>query len=93
MDPGAEQWDEFRLSHYFDLIAGTSTGAIIAVDTVDLDAESVKELLPDLTDNDQINSLSEMDAPENMEVLHRLGVKLAERDVKTEHFSSIFNLN
>ena len=60
---------------------------------VDLDAESVKKLLPDLTDSDQIKSLSEMDAPENMEVLHRLGVKVAERDVKSEHFSSTFNLN
>ena len=75
-----------------DLIGGEPQLSYLRYD-VDLDAESVKNLLPDLTDSDQINSLSEMDAPENMEVLHRLGVKVTERDVKSEHFSSTFNLN
>ena len=38
-------------------------------------------------------SLSEMDAPENMDILYKLGVLAARRDVKADDFPSNFNLS
>ena len=53
---------------------------------------SVQNLDPSLTDSKLIESLSAMDAPENMKVLHKLGVLAAERDVKSSHFAATFDL-
>jgi hypothetical protein len=39
-----------------------------------------------------IASLVEMDAPDNMEVLHRLGCLAAERDVRAKDFPAGFDL-
>ena len=54
---------------------------------------SIQELDPTLTDEKQINSLSEMDAPENMDILHEIGVLAAKRDVKEDNFPLNFNLS
>jgi predicted acylesterase/phospholipase RssA len=74
-----------------DLVAGEPLLTYLRYN-VDLRAESVKNLDPSLTDTEQIDSLSAMDAPENMEVLHRLGTSAAEQDVKDRHFTPIFDL-
>ena len=59
---------------------------------VDLDKESVQELDPEMTDEELIASLSTMDAPENMEVLHKLASIAADREVKAGDFDSNFDL-
>ena len=59
---------------------------------VDLRKKSVQQLDPTLTKNSLINSLSEMDAPENMKTLYELGKLAAERDVKAVDFASVFDL-
>jgi len=43
-------------------------------------------------DAKQVESLSEMDAPENMDLLHQIGIALAARDVRESDFPSRFNL-
>jgi hypothetical protein len=59
---------------------------------VDLRADEVRLLDPDLRDGKVIESLSAMDAPENMATLHRLGALAADRDVKETHFPENFDL-
>jgi hypothetical protein len=59
---------------------------------VDLRKESVQKLDSNLTDSNKIESLSAMDAPENMEVLHTLGVRAADLNVKDSHFAARFDL-
>jgi predicted acylesterase/phospholipase RssA len=59
---------------------------------VDLRATRVQELEPALTDAKLIESLSAMDSPANMTVLHRLGTLAAQRDIKAEHFPATFDL-
>jgi hypothetical protein len=59
---------------------------------VDLRATSLQELEPALTDPKLIESLSAMDSPANMTVLHRLGTLAAQRDIKAEHFPARFDL-
>lgn len=59
---------------------------------VDLGKERVQELDPALIDEELIASLSSMDAPENMEVLHKLALTAAERDVSGGDFESNFDL-
>lgn len=59
---------------------------------VDLGKERVQELDPALIDEELIASLSSMDAPENMEVLHKLALTAAERDVSAGDFESNFDL-
>lgn len=58
---------------------------------VDLRAEEVKKLDSSLGD-ELIESLSAMDAPENMAVLYRLGQTAAGRDIAAEHFPAAFDL-
>jgi len=74
-----------------DLIAGQPLLQYMRYN-VELTEESVRELLPGLNDVKQIESLSEMDAPENMNILHELGVALAKRDVENNHFPQHFDL-
>lgn len=59
---------------------------------VDLGKESVQKLDPALADDAQIASLTEMDAPENMEVLYKLGCLAADRDVRGADFPVRFDL-
>jgi hypothetical protein len=59
---------------------------------VDLAVDAVLALNPKLKSMEKIESLTAMDAPENMETLHRLGRLAAERDVQTNDFAGIFDL-
>jgi predicted acylesterase/phospholipase RssA len=59
---------------------------------VGLDRESIRRLDEKLAGTEKIGSLIEMDAPENMEVLHRLGMLAGRRDVVASHFEPLFNL-
>jgi hypothetical protein len=59
---------------------------------VDLRATSLQELEPALKDPKVIESLSAMDSPANMTLLHRLGTLGAKRDIKAEHFPATFDL-
>ena len=59
---------------------------------VDLRTEEVKKLDPGLENDELIESLSAMDAPENMETLYRLGRAAAVRDIAAEHFPTTFDL-
>ena len=59
---------------------------------VELSAESVRALDPTPPDAGRVASLNEMDAPENMEYLHKLGTLAGKRDVKDAHFGRAFDL-
>jgi predicted acylesterase/phospholipase RssA len=59
---------------------------------VDLRTSSVRELEPALKDAKQIESLSAMDSPANMTILHRLGTLAAQRDIIPAHFPAAFDL-
>jgi len=74
-----------------DLVTGAPLLSYLRYN-VDLRKSSVKVLDPSLTDSKVIELLSEMDAPENMAVLHRLGTLAAKRDVKATDFPSVFDL-
>ncbi|MCL4799126.1 MAG: patatin-like phospholipase family protein [Burkholderiales bacterium] len=74
-----------------DLLAGAPLMTYLRYN-VDLRAESVRRLDPTMRDTKRIESLSAMDDPENMAVLHRLGVLAAELDIRAEHFPAGFDL-
>jgi hypothetical protein len=74
-----------------DLLGGAPLVSYLRYD-VDLGRENIQELDGALADTDKISSLSEMDAPENMDVLHRLGLLAGRRDVTASHFAPIFDL-
>jgi hypothetical protein len=59
---------------------------------VNLTFADVHELEPALKDADDVAALSAMDAPENMETLHGLGVAAGKRDVQPSHFPAAFDL-
>ena len=59
---------------------------------VDLRPESVRSLDGTLAAMDTVTSLSAMDAPGNMEALHRLGRLAAARDVRETDFGRVFDL-
>jgi uncharacterized protein len=59
---------------------------------VDLTVDRVRQLDPTLTDVQQIESLTAMDAPENMSTLHRLGGLGAKRDMRPGDFPGHFDL-
>jgi predicted acylesterase/phospholipase RssA len=74
-----------------DLVAGAPLLSYLRYN-VDLRAEQVRALDSTLTSSKTIKSLSEMDAPENMDVLHRLGALAGERDVRPGDFAAHFDL-
>lgn len=74
-----------------DLVAGAPLLSYLRYN-VDLRSESLALLDPALTDPKLIESLSAMDAPENMTVLHRLGQLAAERDIRDSDFATNFDL-
>jgi predicted acylesterase/phospholipase RssA len=73
-----------------DLVAGAPLMSYLRYD-VDLAEQSVLARMPDLEKN-RIQALSEMDAPENMDILHKLGTLTAERDVSSSDFAAVFDL-
>jgi len=73
-----------------DLVAGAPLLSYLRYN-VSLRKDSVRKLDPNLTDK-LIESLSEMDAPENMPILHKLGALAAEQQVRDSHFAAKFDL-
>ncbi|MBM3524279.1 MAG: hypothetical protein FJX57_15095 [Alphaproteobacteria bacterium] len=74
-----------------DLIGGSPLLSYLRYD-VDLIETAVRALAPELTDAAVIRSLSEMDAPENLDPLHRLGDRAGARDVRAHDFPTHFDL-
>jgi len=74
-----------------DLVAGVPLISYLRYN-VDLGKEGVQRLDPALNDDAMIASFVEMDAPENMDALHRLGCLAAERDVRDKDFPAGFDL-
>ena len=59
---------------------------------VDLQFAAVKDFKSAPKDADEVAALSAMDAPENMQILHALGVEAGQRDVSDDHFPKQFDL-
>ena len=59
---------------------------------VELTQKGVQDLDPGIVDLEKIRSLKEMDTPENMKTLHRLGELAAARAIKDQHFPDHFDL-
>ena len=74
-----------------DLVAGAPLVNYLRYN-VDLSVAQVQKLDPSLTNIEQIQSLTAMDAPANMDVLHRLGVLAAARDLREDDFPVSFDL-
>ncbi len=89
--PTAREIDRELADLRHDLVAGAPLLSYLRYN-VDLRKKSVQQLDPNLTDNKLIKSLSEMDAPQNMDMLYQLGKLAAERDVNAGDFASVFDL-
>jgi hypothetical protein len=74
-----------------DLVAGAPLISYLRYN-VDLTVAKVQELDDTLKKVDQIESLTAMDAPENMDALHRLGKLAAKRDLRADDFAVHFDL-
>jgi len=74
-----------------DLAGGTAQISYLRYN-VSLAPDSVKALDPTPPDAARLASLNEMDAPENMDYLHKLGTLGGKRDVKDAHFARAFDL-
>lgn len=59
---------------------------------VDLQSAAVRDLLGDEAGAVAVEDLTAMDAPENMPVLHRLGIAAGQRKVQSGHFPPTFDL-
>lgn len=75
-----------------DVLGGTPLLRYLRYD-VDLGDENIRNLDQALVGTDKIRDLGKMDAPKNMEVLHRLGMLAGKRDVSASHFDSVFDLH
>lgn len=73
-----------------DLIGGRAQLSYLRYN-VDLSRDEVLKLDPALAD-ELITRLSEMDAPENMETLFRLGGLAADREVQSDDLPAVFDL-
>jgi predicted acylesterase/phospholipase RssA len=74
-----------------DLVAGTPLMSYVRYD-VELKEAAVDDLLGQDAKTIALENLSAMDAPENMDALHKLGVAAGKRFVKGDHFPAAFNL-
>jgi len=59
---------------------------------VDLQTAAIRDLLGDEANALAAEDLTAMDAPENMPVLHRLGIAAGQRKVRSDHFRRLFDL-
>ncbi len=89
--PTARQIDRELGDLRHDLIGGTPLMTYLRYNA-DLSVECVRALLPELTDTRRIKSLTAMDAPENMPLLHRIGTVVGEQSVKAGDFPAHFDL-
>jgi uncharacterized protein len=74
-----------------DLVAGKPLLNYLRYN-VDLSVAQVQKLDKSLTNVAQIQSLTAMDAPDNMDILHRLGTLAGERDLREDDFPVCFDL-
>lgn len=74
-----------------DLIGGAALLSYLRYN-VELQPAVIRELLGDEANTVAMENLTAMDAPENMQVLHRLGVAAGQRRVQSDHFPAAFNL-
>ena len=74
-----------------DLVGGQALLSYLRYD-VDLRPASIHDLLGEEAMAIAVENLTAMDAPENMKVLHRLGVAAGERKVQSAHFPGTFDL-
>lgn len=74
-----------------DLAGGAPLLTYVRYD-VDLRPAAVRDLLGSEADTVAAEDLSAMDAPENMQALHRLGIAAGRRDVLSGHFPAAFDL-
>ena len=74
-----------------DLVAGAPLISYLRYN-VDLSVAKVQQLDDSLKDVEEIASLTAMDAPENMDTLHRLGTLAAKRDLRADDFAVHFDL-
>jgi predicted acylesterase/phospholipase RssA len=74
-----------------DLAGGKPLLSYVRYD-VDLRPAAIQDLLGEEAKTMAVENLSAMDAPENMQALHRLGVVAGERKVKGDHFPGTFDL-
>ena len=75
-----------------NLIGGTPQLSYLRYDA-DLSRTGVTQLDHNIKDLELIDSLSTMDAPENMPLLHHIGQRAAFRDIKPDHFPNSFDLS
>ena len=57
-----------------------------------LEAAAIRDLLGNEADTLPVDNLSAMDAPENMDALHRLGIAAGKRDIRSDHLPPAFDL-
>ena len=89
--PTARRIDSELESLDGDLIGGVPLLTYVRYNA-GLDAKSVGELLKEKAREIPVENLSAMDAPENMDALHRIGLAAGKRDVRSDHFPETFNL-
>jgi predicted acylesterase/phospholipase RssA len=74
-----------------DLAGGTALLSYLRYNA-DLRPAAIRELLGTEANTIAMENLTAMDAPENMQALHRLGVAAGQRHVKSDHFRATFDL-
>lgn len=88
--PRAREIDRVVGDLRHDVLGGTPLLTYLRYDT-SLAPAAVQALLPDVP-TDAALTLSEMDAPENMALLHRVGCQVGDRDVVAGDFPTVFDL-
>ena len=89
--PTARKIDSELQSLDGDLIGGRALMSYVRYNTA-LDAASIADLLKEKAREIPVENLSAMDAPENMDALHRIGLAAGKRDVRSDHFPGAFDL-
>jgi predicted acylesterase/phospholipase RssA len=89
--PTARRIDSELQSLEGDLVGGVPLLSYVRYN-VSLDARSIEALLGTQATAIPVENLSAMDAPENMEALHQIGIAVGQRDVHSAHFPAGFNL-
>jgi uncharacterized protein len=74
-----------------DLVGGAPLLSYVRYN-VDLQPAAINDLLGDEAKTIAVENLTAMDAPENMQTLHRLGVVAGQRRVQSDHLPATFDL-
>lgn len=74
-----------------DRLGGAAMMSYLRYDA-DLREQAVTALLGRALPAEQMANLTAMDVPDNLKVLHAIGQKLGDRDIKPEHFGAGFDL-